>query len=303
MAKLARGRTPELPCPSVRFDADFVSRLERFAERLAAARDRREDGGGSAAAGGGHEFVGYRPYRPGEDLRALDWSLLARLDRPYVRVTQREAGERWLVLLDTSASMGVGPPGKLQRAAEVCAAIASLGLRLAAEVRVLDAHSGEAGGRRSASTMKKRSNLAEFLAFLEARVAGAHVAEDALDPFAALRDEAARIFVISDFLSTSPEHVLPLARAGRELFLVQLLAPIELDPKIEGAIEWWEPESGGRLALSVDERLCASYAIELERRLDAWRTAADERGARHSCSSTALAFEDVLGRALRAGSP
>ncbi|MDA1265673.1 MAG: DUF58 domain-containing protein, partial [Planctomycetota bacterium] len=127
---------PRRPYPAVALGGDYLRRVEQLTLRLAATKERREGAGSAAVVGAGEEFVGYRPYRDGEDLRGLAWDLLARLDRPYVRVTRREAAERWSVLLDTSASMAVGPPGKLQVAAEVVGALASLALRGGAAVEV-----------------------------------------------------------------------------------------------------------------------------------------------------------------------
>ena len=72
----------EVPSPTVRFPADFVSRLGAFAAQLSATREREEVGRRRTLQGEGQEFVGHRPYRPGEDLRKLDWDLYARVDRP-----------------------------------------------------------------------------------------------------------------------------------------------------------------------------------------------------------------------------
>ena len=88
------GAAIELPCPGVAFPPEFVGRLERLSHRVSTARQRREGAGGLRLTGAGEEFVGYRPYRIGEDLRRLDWDLFARLDRPYVRVRRREARRR-----------------------------------------------------------------------------------------------------------------------------------------------------------------------------------------------------------------
>ena len=73
-----------LPCPGVRFEPGFGRRLEALASRLALARERREGGGVPSLLGGGAEFVGYRPYARGDDLRALDWDLWARSRRPQL---------------------------------------------------------------------------------------------------------------------------------------------------------------------------------------------------------------------------
>jgi uncharacterized protein (DUF58 family) len=296
----ARALHPALPCPAVAFDADFPRRLERFAARLSSARERREGAGAASLSGGGHEFIGYRPYGRGEDLRALDWSLLARLDRPYVRVLRRDAGERWLVLLDTSASMGVGPPGKLQRAAEVCAALASLGSRLGAEVRVVDV-----GPRRDAGRWvraAKRAEIADVLAFLAARRAEGALAEHAFAREVPSAARASRVFAVGDFLPRAPSDVLALATRGRDVFAVQILAPHELNPdgggRREAFAEWWEPEADRRVVAALDAQACARYAVELERQLDAWRAACAERRVHCSCSTSALAFEEVTLRAL-----
>src|SRR5688500_2057452 len=51
------------------------------------------------------EFSEYRPYRQGDDPRRLDWRLLARTDRAYLRITSDRATLSTLVLVDASASM------------------------------------------------------------------------------------------------------------------------------------------------------------------------------------------------------
>ena len=291
-----------LPSPTVELGAELPQRLVRFAARVSSARERREGAGTASLAGAGHEFVGYRPYARGEDLRALDWSLLARLDRPYVRVLRREAGERWLVMLDTSASMGVGPPGKLQRAAEVCAALACLGLRLGAEVRLVDvAQRGEAQATRSVR-VSKRAEIADVLAFVAARRAHGTLPDQAYAREAAAGARASRVFAVGDLLPVAPVELLSLATRGREVFAVQILAPHELVPDTVGArdayAEWWEPESNRRRIAPLDATSCARYAALLERRLDAWRAACAERRVRYACSSSALAFEEIALRAL-----
>jgi len=54
------------------------------------------------------EFTEYRQYSPGDDLRYLDWRLLARSDRYYVKRFEDETNLRCHVLLDLSRSMDYG---------------------------------------------------------------------------------------------------------------------------------------------------------------------------------------------------
>ncbi|NPA34743.1 MAG: DUF58 domain-containing protein [Chlorobi bacterium] len=50
-------------------------------------------------------FADHRPYEPGDDLRHLDWKLLARLKKKYTRRFEEETNMRVLILLDSSPSM------------------------------------------------------------------------------------------------------------------------------------------------------------------------------------------------------
>lgn len=52
------------------------------------------------------EFAEYRKYTPGDNPRHLDWRLLARTDRLYIKQYEEETNLRAQVLLDTSGSMG-----------------------------------------------------------------------------------------------------------------------------------------------------------------------------------------------------
>ena len=58
------------------------------------------------------EFTEYRLYRQGDDPRRLDWKLLARTDRAYLRITDDRAVRTTLILLDGSASLAF-PEGSL----------------------------------------------------------------------------------------------------------------------------------------------------------------------------------------------
>jgi uncharacterized protein (DUF58 family) len=60
----------------------------------------------SRQQGGGGEFVDYREYAPGEDLRRLDWKVLGRTGRPYVRLYQDETNLLCTACVDVSGSMG-----------------------------------------------------------------------------------------------------------------------------------------------------------------------------------------------------
>lgn len=283
-----------VPFPGVVFAPDFVRRLERLTLRLAAARELREGAGSAALAGAGEEFIGYRPYRPGEDLRGLAWDLLARLDRPYVRVTRREAAERWSVLVDTSASMGVGPPGKLQAAAEVAAGIACIGLRAGAGIE-LRATDGAPPLR-----VGKPTDLPAVLGYLEGLTAHGTPGLGAL--LAAVRPGAdcGRVVLLGDLCDLSPAAVLGLRGHGREVLCGQLLAPHELAPPTGAAVEWLDPEGEGRAPRNLDRRAVEAYEQALEAQLASWDGLAARHGLRHHVHPSDRPFEDAVRALLEA---
>src|SRR3569832_1751129 len=51
------------------------------------------------------EFTEYRQYNPGDDLRYLDWRLLARTDRYFIKKYRADTNTQCHLLIDTSASM------------------------------------------------------------------------------------------------------------------------------------------------------------------------------------------------------
>src|SRR5260221_10706246 len=71
----------------------------------------------SRQQGGAGEFADYREYVEGEDLRRLDWKVLARTGRAYTRLFEEETNLRCTLVLDCSESMryaGRGEKSKLE---------------------------------------------------------------------------------------------------------------------------------------------------------------------------------------------
>lgn len=97
------------------------SRVSRFLElralatleRLRFTTRQRIDGSYSGRhqsrqLGGSGEFVDYREYTPGDDLRRLDWKVMARTGRTYLRLYQEETNLTCTILMDASGSMRFG---------------------------------------------------------------------------------------------------------------------------------------------------------------------------------------------------
>ena len=87
--------------------------LHQLEWRVVRRLDGRLQGGyRTVRRGSGLDFAGLRPYVDGDDARHIDWNVTARLDEVQVReFTEDRELTAWLVL-DRSASMRVGGPGR-----------------------------------------------------------------------------------------------------------------------------------------------------------------------------------------------
>src|SRR5215203_274189 len=75
------------------------------------------------------EFTEYRQYNPGDDLRYLDWRLLGRTDRFFIKKYRADTNAQVTLLVDTSASMNYSQSTsitKLQYAQFLAASLAYL---------------------------------------------------------------------------------------------------------------------------------------------------------------------------------
>jgi len=78
------------------------------------------------------EFAEHRPYPPGESLRNIDWKVLGKTDKLYVKKFEEETNLRAWLLLDISDSMRYpvgGPMTKLEYGAYIAAALGYLMVR------------------------------------------------------------------------------------------------------------------------------------------------------------------------------
>jgi uncharacterized protein (DUF58 family) len=106
--------------------AEETRRLERLSIRAASnaspssAVSLRQ----AAAVGQGLDFHDFRHYQPGDDPRRIDWTIAARHRQLVVRQFRAEGHVRVHVLVDTSRSMALGTPSKIDCAARLAAALA-----------------------------------------------------------------------------------------------------------------------------------------------------------------------------------
>ena len=91
------------------FDSNLIARLQRLELTARRVVDGFLSGKNrSRRHGFSVEFVEHREYAPGDDLRHLDWKVLGRMDRFYIKRYEEETNITAVLVLDASASMTYG---------------------------------------------------------------------------------------------------------------------------------------------------------------------------------------------------
>lgn len=175
------------------------------------------------------EFTEYRAYRQGDDTHRIDWKLLARSDRAYIRLSNDRTTLPTVVLVDASGSLAY-PASTLEKwhyVRHLAIGLAAAARRASDPVGVLVAT--DQGPRRLPP--RTRQSVVHEIARVLAEVTPAGNPE--LTPLLAMLRSTARVAIVSDFLGDADQLLKmasQLSAAGREVHAVHVVHPNEIDP-------------------------------------------------------------------------
>lgn len=288
-----------MPSPGDLLDAAFVQELVALRRRLT-VRARSGAGGDHLARrrGGSAEFQEHRPYTAGDDLRRMDWLAFARTGDPVLKQFRAEEDVILRVLVDESASLGVGDPPKLSVAARFAAAVSYLALAESERAQLLV---GGPGLVRSLEPVRGQGGLPRVLRALEEmRQSGARGGTNlaaAIDAAVMRSPRPGMLVVISDFLDGGPwaSSLRRAASAGHDLAVVQILAEEEVRPVQGGDFALEDAETGEVVEVTIDGAVLAAYRARLEKLWDELRGIA----RRHRSAYVRVEGAEALSPALR----
>ena len=184
----------------------------------------------SPIKGASVEFRQHRSYVPGDEPRRLDWRLLGRTDRAYVKEYDEETNLRSTLVLDASGSMAYGPKGsKFDYARRLAAALAYLMLARTESAGLAIAGSG---GDEVLPAKASSSQLARVIELLERTTAkDAQQLDTTLTRLAERTSRRSLVIVLSDLFLPVDRLRAGLARLrhGRhEVVVVRVLHPDEI---------------------------------------------------------------------------
>jgi uncharacterized protein (DUF58 family) len=222
-------------------DLELIARL--IVEGLVSGLHRSPFHGYSA------EFSQYRHYQQGDDLKYVDWKLVARTDRLYTKQFRETTNMAATIVVDTSASMNFPEPVSKFR----------YGVMVAAALAHLVAGQGDAVGLTAADRFiaprAGRQHLRALLAALSAlQPQGVWRGGETVRRAAERMKRRGLLVVLSDFYDDEELTFAELRRAarmGHEVVVVQVLSREEIELPYRRDLEFTDLETGARLAINA----------------------------------------------------
>jgi uncharacterized protein (DUF58 family) len=290
---MSRAQFKYLDPEAIRRLASFEFAPKTVVEGYFAGRHRSRSRGSST------EFRDYRAYAPGDDLRAVDWRVLARTDRAYLRTYDQETDLSCHIVLDGSASMGFGAGlSKLEYASFFAAALSYLVIKRQDRVSltVFDEairHFLPPGGT--------RLHLHNILHALEGCAPGSRTSVAAsLRRAFPLMPQRGALVVVSDFYDepgTVFEALSPYLHRGFRVYLFHVLAAEELDIGDRGLLAYLDMETGERV-LAHAAALRRAYGEAVQSHIQGMRELAVRRGVSYTVARTDTHYFTLFDRFL-----
>jgi uncharacterized protein (DUF58 family) len=242
------------------------------------------------------EYLDHRAYTPGDDLRTIDWKLLARTDKYHVKLFEDETNLRATILLDCSASMTFKSDGlsKLEYGSYLAAALSHLML-----------HQNDAVGlvlfdNQVRESLPPRARATQFRLILD--LLEHPPAHGDTDVGTILHEVAERIkrrglvIIISDLIDDEAKIAggLQHFRHNRhEVVVFQVMDDAELTFPYDRITRFKDIEGAGRVVTNPNS-LRTRYLSRMQTFLDGIKGACFERGISYNLANTKQPYDMFL---------
>ncbi|HHT9129710.1 MAG TPA: DUF58 domain-containing protein [Candidatus Brocadiaceae bacterium] len=213
------------------------------------------------------EFLEHKEYSPGNEIKHIDWKVLARTDKYYIKEFEEETNLKCYIFLDVSGSMGYRSTGvsKFEYAATLAASLSYLLLNQSDFVGLISFSD------RVQQYIPPRSRLAHLHVLLNAltelKTAGKSNISGILNEFVEKIGRRSLIIIISDFFDDTDKIIRQLKYfqvKKNEIILFQILDPYELTFPFE-TITFFESMEDDRRILTDPKAIKERYLSEINR--------------------------------------
>ena len=223
----------------------FFGRLETLALNMKA--DLRGFFGGKHLVrtyGQTVEFADYREYMLGDDIRRIDWNLYSRFEKFFLKLFTDERQMHVQIFLDCSASMGKDIPEKSNYAVAIAAALGFLSVHNMDKLS-FNLIKGDRAENPFGTIVGKTSFFRAISELENLEFAGDSDLGKAITSYPKTGSNDGLTVIISDFLTDSnwKKAVDYLTYKKRQVLLVQILTPDEIEPVYDGRLNLIDVEA------------------------------------------------------------
>ncbi len=254
------------------------------------------------------EFAEHREYTPGVDPRHIDWKLLGRRDRLYVKQYEEQTNLRGYILMDTSASMGYRHGGAITKHEYACFCAASLAQLMQSQHDAFGLVSFAEQIDHFVPPRQGRGHLRAIFETLEAtQPAGRTNLVRTLHELADRLNRRALVVLLSDLFGDGddgPAGAQELVDAighfrhrKHEVIVLQILDPAELEFPFRDAGQIQDIETDHLVAADA-EAIRRHYLEQVTAYIEALRRGCLSRRMSFETANTREPFSDFLARFL-----
>lgn len=274
------------------FDSEFLSQLEQMRLRFQTrASGKSGDGRRSRQRGVSAEFSDFREYQAGDDFRRIDWNAYARFERLVLKLFMEERQMQVFLLLDQSESMQMN--GKSLLARRLALTMGYLALAGYDQVSVIPV--GQGAGRALGPLTGKNSfiKMADYLEELPAQPQSLlSQSITGLD----LPDGSGVCYLFTDGFSQDglKDALAWLRYKKKDVTLVHILSPEEIQPGYEGMVRLIDSETGEQREIEMTPALLRAYGQAFQSFCAGLRESCHRYGFRYEMASSDTDLRQVV---------
>ncbi len=199
----------------------------------------------SVFKGRGMAFAEVREYQRGDDVRAIDWNVTARMGDPYVKVFDEERELTVMLMVDASASGDFGTVAQMKGeiGAEICALLAFSAIQNNDRVGLIIFTDEVELFIPPKKGKKHVLRVIRELLYFQPSGRGTNI-DAALAYLNRVTYRRSVVFLVSDFLASNFERTLRVANRRHDLVAIVLEDPREFDLPAIGIVELEDAETG-----------------------------------------------------------
>ena len=245
------------------------------------------------------EFAEHREYVPGDDPRHLDFKMLAKTERLYVKQYEEETNMRVQIVLDTSASMGYKYSSKITKYDYACHLTAILAYMMTRQQDSVGLTTFDTEIRLDMPARSSPRHFHEMMERLEAQRPSQQTGiADTLHLLANRFKKRCLIVLISDLYDDHDNIMRALhhfTHRRHEVIVFNIFDKAELEFPFEDTIAFHDMETKERILVQPDS-IRNVYIEEVRKFIDNYRRACRESGIDYVLTDTSVPYDYMLTR-------